>query len=129
MRLLTRGGLLLYDFPVIAEKKRKLLNAIAFLVLLFGLCGAVIVYERAANAPTQVLGYEQGEDGTVYPILPEDSKKYQRDLKLYGGTVNVLADEMRRGIAGLFEGKTLGITIACLSVLAALILFAAAMAL
>jgi len=124
---LTRDRPLLYDFPVIAEKKRGLLNTIAFLVLLFGLCGAVIVYERAANAPVQVLGYEQGEDGKVYPILPEDSKKYQRDLKLYGGTANVMADEMRRWVAGLFQGKTLGITIGCLTVLAALILFAAAM--
>jgi hypothetical protein len=120
-------ALLLYDLPVVVEKKRKLLNTIAFLVLLFGLCTAVIVYERAANAPTQVLGYEQGEDGTIYPILPEDSKKYQRDLKLYGGTANVLADQMRRSITGLFEGKTLGITIGCLTVLTALILFAAAM--
>ena len=108
------------------EKKRRLLNLVALLVLLFGLCSAVIVYERAANAPVQVLGYEQGEDGTIYPILPEDSKKYQRDLKLYGGTANVLADEMRRWVAGLFEGRTLGITIGCLSVLTALILFAAA---
>ena len=75
---MTPGVPLLYDLPVIAETKRRLLNTIAFLVLLFGLCGAVIVYERAVNAPVQVLGYEQGEDGTVYPVLPQDSKKYQR---------------------------------------------------
>ena len=125
-RPLDPRGLLLYAFPINVEKKRRVLNLIAFFVLLLGLCTAVIVYERAANAPTQVLGYEQGEDGTMYPIMPQDSKKYQRDLKLYGGTANVLADQMRRFIAGLFQGPALGITIGCLSVLAALVLFAAA---
>jgi hypothetical protein len=104
----------------------KLLNFIGFLVLLFGLSSAVIVYEKAANAPTQVLGYEVGEDGSTYPVMPEDSKQYRRQLELYGGKENVLADEMRRWFIGLWEGKSLGLTIACISVLAALGLFLAA---
>jgi tetratricopeptide (TPR) repeat protein len=48
--------------------------------------------------------------------MPEDSKKYLRDLELYGGKANVLLDELRRGFMGLWHGKSLAFTVACISI-------------
>jgi hypothetical protein len=53
----------------------------------------------------------------------ENSKMYMRNLKLYGGQFNVLADEFRRWFAGLWHGKTLAYTIASISLLIALVLY------
>jgi hypothetical protein len=63
-----------------------------------------------------VLGYEEG-GGSVYPIIPEDSKKYLRDLEYYGGKGNVLADEFRRGFVGLWHVKSLAFTVGCIAIL------------
>jgi hypothetical protein len=61
------------------------------------------------------LGYEEG-NGSVYPVIREDSKKYLRDLELYGGKANVLGDEFMRWFVGLWHGKSLAFTIACISI-------------
>jgi hypothetical protein len=92
------------------------LNLISAVILVGGFVSAVWIYDTAKNNPSGVLGYEQ-EGGSVYPIMPEDSKKYLRGLELYGGKANVLADGLRRGFAGLWHGKTLAVTIACISII------------
>ncbi len=56
---------------------------------------------------------------------PEDSKKYLRQIEEYGGTANVLASEAREWFQGLWHGRRLAITIACLSLLAAAVSFVA----
>ena len=48
--------------------------------------------------------------------MPEDSKKYLRDLELYGGKANVIIDELRRGFIGLWLGKSLAFTVACITI-------------
>jgi len=95
---------------------RTCLNLISAVILLAGFGSAIVIYGTAKNNPSGVLGYE-AEGGSVYPILPEDSKKYVRGLELYGGKANVLVDELRRGFVGLWHGKSLAFTVACLSIL------------
>ncbi len=44
-----------------------------------------------------------------------ESKKYLHDLEVYGGRANVLQDEFRRWFDGLWHGRSLAGTVACLS--------------
>ncbi len=46
-------------------------------------------------------------------------------MEEYGGTANVLASEAREWLQGLWHGRRLAITIACLSLLAAGVAFIA----
>lgn len=88
------------------------LYLISAVILLVGLGSAIYIYHKAENNPGDVLGYEV-VDGNVYPIAPEDSKKYLHDLELYGGKANVLANEFMSWFAGLWHGKSLAFTVAC----------------
>ncbi len=101
------------------------LNLISAVILLGGLGSAILIYQTAENTSYGALGYEGGS-GSVYPIMPDDSKKYQRDLELYGGKANLLMDQLRRGFAGLWHGKSLAFTVACLSILISFGVFYAA---
>jgi hypothetical protein len=92
------------------------LNFISAIILLFGLGSAILIYQTAQNNSSGVLGYEEG-DGSVYPVMPEDSKKYLRDLELIGGKANVLADEFRRWFIGLWHGKSLAFPVGCIAIL------------
>ena len=101
------------------------LHLISAIILIAGLGSAISIYRAAENNSYGVLGYEGG-DGSVYPIMPEDSKKYLRDLQLYGGKANVLMDELRRGFVGLWHGRSLAYTVACITVFISLGVFYAA---
>lgn len=98
------------------------LKILSGVILLVGLGSAWLVYQRAENVPVAILGYEQG-DGLAYPVLPDDSKKYLRDLELYGGKANVLMDGIRRWFIGLWQGKTLAYTISVMTILISLGIF------
>jgi hypothetical protein len=98
------------------------LNLISAIILLVGLGGAIWIYRTAENNWYGALGYEEG-GGSVYPIMPEDSKKYLRDLELYGGKANVIMDELRRGFIGLWHGKSLAFTVACTSIFISFVAF------
>jgi len=104
---------------------RKFLNIASVLVLLLGLGSSVWIYQRAANASKSVLGYEEG-GGSVYPVAPEDSKMFVRDLELYGGKANVFAYQLRRWFAGLWHGKSLAVMVGCSAILISFALFYAA---
>jgi hypothetical protein len=101
------------------------LNLISAIVLLVGLSGAILIYRTAESSSSAILGYEE-QGGSAYPIMPEDSKKYLRDLELYGGKANVLMDELRRGFVGLWHGKSLAFTIACITIFVSFGVFYAA---
>jgi hypothetical protein len=108
--------------------KKNLLDLFEFryllglIILLAGLGSAAFLYRTAEKKADAVLGYEQGDEG-AYPVNPGDSKKYQRDLELYGGKANVLLDELRRGLISLWQGKTLGVLVALITVLTAIWVF------
>jgi len=92
------------------------LKLISVIILLAGLGIAAWIYQRAENVPYGVLGYEN-EGGTLYPVMPEDSKQYLRSMELYGGKANVLADQFRRWFVGLWQGKSLAFIIACTTII------------
>jgi hypothetical protein len=101
-------------------KNRKVayicLTTASALVLIVGLGSAVFVYQTAENAGDNILVYE-GERGTRESVMPQDSKKYLRDLELYGGKANVLATGFRLWLAGLWHGKPLAYILACAAIL------------
>ena len=99
------------------------INLISAIILVAGLGSAVLIYHNAENDLSSVMGYEKGSDGSVYPIMPQDSKKYLRDLELYGGKANVIADEFRRWLVGLWYGKSLAFTVACIAIFISFVLF------
>ncbi len=81
------------------------LYLIAAIILLVGLGSAVSIYLTAEDASNNTLVNNY-----------ENSKIYRHDLELYGGKANVLADEFSRWFAGLWHGKSLAFTIACITV-------------
>jgi hypothetical protein len=91
------------------------LNLISVIIMMVGLGSALLIYRTAEDNSYGALGYEE-KGGTVYPIMPEDSKKYLRDLELYGGKANVVMDELRRGFMGLWHGKSLAFTVAFITI-------------
>jgi hypothetical protein len=105
-----------------APDRRTFLNLIGAIILLIGLGSSILIYRTAANDSKGVLGYEEG-NGTVYPVRPEDSKKYLRDMELYGGKLNVLTDEFRRWFVGLWQGESLAFTVAGISIFISLGVF------
>ncbi|HEY4743742.1 MAG TPA: hypothetical protein VIH45_03730 [Desulfuromonadaceae bacterium] len=94
-------------------------------ILLVGLGSALAVYLTAGNPPDTVVGYGM-ENGTLYQIAPEDTKTYSRSLEMYGGKANVLVDEFRQWFVGLWQGRPLAYTIACLTVVLVIALLVAA---
>jgi hypothetical protein len=92
------------------------LSLVSIILLLVGFGSAIFIYLTAVNDSSGVLGYEE-EGGSVYPIMPEDSKRYLRDLELYGGKAGVLTDKFSRWFVGLWHGKSLAFTIACIAIL------------
>jgi hypothetical protein len=104
---------------------KRLVTLLSATILLVGLCSAVLIYQKADRDERAAMGYEAA-GGSVYPIMPEDSKRYLHDLEQYGGKANVLADEFRRWLVGLWQGKSLAFTIACISMVLSLAGFYAA---
>jgi hypothetical protein len=85
-------------------------KSIAVLILIVGLSSSVIVYLTARSAAPNPLGYN-----------PLDTKKYLRELEVYGGKVNILATEFREWFGGLWHGKPLALTIVFITVILAII--------
>ncbi len=83
-------------------------KAVTAAVLVVGLLSALVIYVTARPVPGNPLGE------------PEDSRKYLRDMEVYGGKANVLAAEVRSWFSGLWHGRNLAFTVAVLTILAAL---------
>jgi len=98
------------------------LNLISAIILLVGLGSAILIYLTAENDSGSVLGYEV-VGGDVYPITPENSKMYEHDLELFGGKAAVLANEFKNWFGGLWHGKSLAFTVACISIFISLGVF------
>ena len=93
-------------------------------VAVAGLFGAALIYLTAgedseADADVQVVVV----DGKTYRIPLANTKMYRRELQRFGGEAAVLADDFNRWFAGLWHGRSLGITIAWISAFTALALF------
>ena len=92
------------------------LNLLSAIILVVGLISAVVIYQRAGNAPYGALGYEE-EGGVLYPVMPGDSKQYQREMELFGGKANLLAESLMLWVGGLFQGKSLAFIVAGASII------------
>jgi hypothetical protein len=79
-------------------------------MLIIGIGSAVCIYATASPPPEHPLGYD-----------PLASKKYVRDLELYGGKINILVVEFRQWFARLWRGKNLSYIIAFITVILAYI--------
>ena len=117
-----RQPLTIADMKRVFTDVRTRLYLISVIILLSGLGSSVLIYRNAVNTQREVLGYEVGTDGRVYPIMPDDSKSYQRSLEVYGGKANVVTDKFRRWFAGLWQGKSLAYSVAFITILAAIII-------
>ena len=104
---------------------RESLILIGAIIMLVGLGSAILIYQSAGDDSGSVLGYEI-IDGSAYPIKPEDSKVYRRDLELYGGKAAMIADDFSRWFVGLWHGKSLAFTVAGISLFISVVFFFAA---
>lgn len=55
--------------------------------------------------------------GSAQPYEFEESKQSLRALEVYGGKANVLAAEFMKWFGGLWQGRSLAFTLACMTVL------------
>lgn len=101
-------------------KARLYLSCIV--ILMVGLCGSVLIYLTAEEGPVSAVSYVI-VDGEAYPIAPQHSKRYVRELQRFGGKAAVLFDEFNRWFDALWHGKSLAITVACISVFVSLGIF------
>jgi hypothetical protein len=104
---------------------RESLILIGVIIMLVGLGSAILIYQSAGDDSESVLGYEI-INGSAYPIRPEDSRTYRRDLGLYGGKAAVLTDDFSRWFVGLWHGKSLAFTVAGISIFISFAFFFAA---
>ncbi|MGA2525541.1 MAG: hypothetical protein ABSF79_02855 [Smithellaceae bacterium] len=104
---------------------RESLILIGAIIMLVGLGSAIMIYQSAGDDSESVLGYEI-IDGSAYPIRPEDSRMYRRDLELYGGKAAVITDDFSRWFVGLWHGKSLAFTVAGISIFISFVFFFAA---
>lgn len=81
------------------------LRDLARWTLILGLGAALLIYVTAKPAPPDPLGYD-----------PMDTKRYLRELEVFGGKANILATQFRQWFEGLWEGRNLAWTVAALSV-------------
>jgi hypothetical protein len=78
-------------------------------ILAMGLGAALAIYLSVAPSGANPLGFE-----------PEDSKRYLRDVEVYGGKVNLLASQIRGAWNGLWHGRSLAFTVGGLTLFLAL---------
>ncbi len=92
----------------LADSRRRH-GLVAAAILMGGLVAAVAVYITADAAPAD-----------LPELSPDTSKKYLRDLELYGGTANVLAVQLETWLQSLWRGRRLAYTVAAISLAVAL---------
>jgi hypothetical protein len=102
--------------------RTRLLIAAAF-ILIAGLAAGATIYVLAEEP--EATAYVIVGD-TAYPVDPTMSKAYVRQIERFGGKAAVLFDDINRWFTRLWQGKQLGITLAALSTVGALALFAIA---
>ncbi len=88
---------------------RERVKLVSATILAVGFSCALMIYLTAGPVPANPLGQ------------PEDSRKYLRDMEVYGGTANVLAAEVRDWFSSLWHGRRLAFTVAVLTILATLV--------
>jgi len=96
--------------PLSHPQNRLYLGAV--LTLAAGLATSAVIYLTAEDTV---------EDATISAF--ENSKAYRHDLELYGGKVNVLANDFMSWFDSLWHGRALAGTVAVVTLFAAAALF------
>ena len=84
------------------------IRAVTRAILVLGFAAAVVISLTAKPPPGNPLGYD-----------PMDTKRYLRDMEVYGGKANVLAAQFRDWFDSLWHGRRLAFTVAVLTVMSA----------
>jgi len=87
------------------SKPQTRLNLVGALILLVGLGAAAVIYLATGDVP---------EGMPEFDI--EGSRRSLRDLEMYGGKANVLVAEFMIWFGGLWHGRSLAATVACITV-------------
>ena len=95
----------------------------ALVVLIAGVCAAVVIWIAAGEDPGPAAYQIVVVDGKSYPIDPGHSKRYVREVQQFGGKAGVLFDELNRWFAGLWRGRSLALTVGWISVFLSVGLF------
>ena len=95
---------------------RRRLMIWSVVVAAVGLSTALVIYltvgpGREADENFQILIV----DGQIYRIPLADTKMYRRDLQRFGGNAAVVFDDFNRWFVGLWRGRSLAITVACIT--------------
>ena len=89
---------------------RRFHRILAIVVLIAGLGGSGLIYLTAAEDDSG------GDSGYSSVLNPGGSKLYVHNMRVFGGMANVYADEFIRWFDGLWHGKSLAVTAACITV-------------
>lgn len=89
-------------------------------MLVAGLLSAGVIYFSAEDEPESTSYVIVGD--SAYAVDPTRSKTYVRQLERFGGKAAVLFDDFNRWFAARWQGKALGITIAWISIVAAVLI-------
>ena len=89
-----------------AGRAERIKNLVA-IILTVGLGSAVVLFFTAQAPGSGPLGD------------PNDSKRYLRDMEMFGGKANLLTAQFREWVGGLFQGRSLALTVAILALLLA----------
>jgi hypothetical protein len=81
-------------------------------VLAAGMAWSVLIYLDASAA---------SESDLVNEFL--ESKRYMHEVKIYGGNISVLADEIARWVNSLWQGENRAFTTAAITISASIFLF------
>ncbi len=87
-------------------------NFLSILILVIGWGSSIIIYLTTKPTPLNPLGYD-----------PLNTKKYLRQLEVYGGKMNILATEFMRWFDGLWQGRSLAFTVGIISAILAFLLW------
>jgi hypothetical protein len=91
------------------ESRLARIRLITVGILAVGLGATLAIYLSAIPSGANPLGFE-----------PEDSKRYLRDVEVYGGKVNLVAAQIRGAWNGLWHGRSLAFTVGGLTLFLAL---------
>ena len=92
------------------------MRVVAGLVLVVGLAAAAAIYFTAEEEAPATSSY-------VITMDPALTKAYVRDLERFGGKAAVLFDDFNRWFAARWHGRTLGVTVAWISIGVAALLY------
>ena len=90
------------------QRLERVKNLIA-IILALGLGTATVIFFSIQPPVANPLGYD-----------PNDSKRYLRDMEMFGGKANIITSQFREWVGSLFQGRSLAFTVAALTLLLAL---------